>query len=57
MLSLAPASPQDYFIVERMKVALAEPDTRHKELAADEENARSGGNAQLLLDVGHHRVR
>jgi hypothetical protein len=30
----------DEFIVERMKVALAELDARHKELAADEENAR-----------------
>jgi hypothetical protein len=30
----------DHFIAERLEVALAELDARHKELAADEENAR-----------------
>src|SRR3989442_14322289 len=30
----------DHFIAERMQVALAELDVRHKELAADEEDAR-----------------
>jgi hypothetical protein len=34
------AMESDDFIVERLKVALVELDARHKELAADEENAR-----------------
>jgi hypothetical protein len=34
------AMESDHFIAERLQVALAELDARHKELAAEEENAR-----------------